>query len=178
MGKINPQYHQTVSQIQNEFELINKAKNNPEYFEPLYNKYYEQIFRFVHHRSINVQITKDIVSQIFLKALINIKTYKNKGVPFSSWLYRIAHNETIQWHRQNNNHRAVTLKSDDLVSEINEIDEKDLVIIELRYFEKRSVIEVSEILNISESNAKVRCHRAINRLRSLLLNKIKMYETK
>ena len=83
-------------EVKSERELINLAKKNSKYFEPIYKKYHEQIFRFVYQRLNNEDDAADITSQVFLKALLNLEKYEFRGFPFSSWLYRIALNEVNQ----------------------------------------------------------------------------------
>ena len=58
-------------EVKSEKELINLAKNNSNYFDPIYTKYHEQIFRFVYQRLNNQDDAADITSQVFLKALLN-----------------------------------------------------------------------------------------------------------
>ena len=55
---------------------------------------------------------------------------------------------------------------------INELDELKVLILEMRYFEKRSFKEIASILNITESNAKVRTYRVLERLKKIMLKNI------
>lgn len=178
--------------MQEELKLIEAAKQNPARFEPLYNTYYEPIFRYVHQRVDDKESAFDITSQVFLKALTNISKYQYKGVPFASWLYRIATNEVYESFRQNQANRAINVDSihlydmmDDLeegrteemhallLKVLPELAEDDLQMIEMRYFEKRSFKEVSEILDITETNAKVRAHRIIEKLKKIFHKHLK-----
>ena len=65
----------------------------------LYDKHYKAIYLFIFHRIYDKEITADLTSQVFLKALINLKTFKYKNVPFKAWLMRIASNEVGQYYR-------------------------------------------------------------------------------
>ena len=89
-------YHQTQKQLLSENDIVDAAKRDLKMFEPLYNKYHEQIFRYVYQKIESEYMAKDITSQIFLKAMNHIHQYQFKGVPFSSWLYRIAMSEVNQ----------------------------------------------------------------------------------
>ena len=84
--EVNPVYHQDSVRLNDEMLLINKAKGDPERFGPLYRKYHEQIFRYVHQRMDDEDLAFDVTSQVFMKALINLHKYEYRGVPFSSWL--------------------------------------------------------------------------------------------
>ena len=180
-------YHQTNNQLLTENELVIAAKKDLKKFEPLYNKYHEQIYRYVYQRVDSRDIAKDITSQVFLKAMNNLHKYQFKGVPFSSWLFRIAMSEVYQSFKDKKAERTINIETDSIKDLIDEMDEdgldfklklvinkiaelpdKELELIELRYFEKRPYKEISELLNISESNAKVKIHRIINKLKMVV----------
>jgi RNA polymerase sigma-70 factor (ECF subfamily) len=189
---INPHFHHTNEQLNEELRIIEAAKSNPERFAPLYDKYYKQIFNYVYQRMDSKDTAFDITGQVFLKALTNLQKYQFKGVPFASWLYRIAHNEVMQLFRTQKDKRAINADIGDLryiyqeVEEpffeeyipaikklIQELDSEDLQMVELRYFEKRPFKEIAEILDITEVNAKVRMYRIIEKLKKSL-SKIKV----
>ena len=73
--------------------LINEVKTNNESFVKLYDYYYPKILGYCFRRTLDLNLSKDITSETFLKAFIGIAKYQWKGVPFSSWLFRIASNE-------------------------------------------------------------------------------------
>lgn len=184
---LNPHFHQTNQQLDEELAIINAAKLNPEHFAPLYTKYYKQIFNYVYQRLDSKDTAFDITAQVFLKALTNLPKYQFKGVPFSSWLYRIAHNEVMQLFRTQKDKRAINADISDLrnISEesevtffeeyiphikrlIQQLSSDDLQLVELRFFEKRPFKEISEILDITEVNAKVRMYRVVEKLKKSL----------
>jgi RNA polymerase sigma-70 factor (ECF subfamily) len=171
-------------------ELVAKAKKDMKYFEVLYRKYYSQIFKFVRKRVANADLVNDITSQVFLKAMLNIEKYKHQGFPFSSWLYRIALSELGDMFRAETAERALkvewsnsadllndldesTSKTDvnQLASALNILSEDNLSMIEMRYFEKVKLKEIAVIMDLSESNAKVKMHRTLNKLRKHLKEK-------
>ena len=185
---VNPVYHQTNDRLQEELSWITSAKKDPERFGPLYKKYHEQIFRYVHQRMDDQELAFDVTSQVFIKALSNIHKYEYRGVPFSSWLYRIAKSELYQAFRDRKARRTVNVESMHLFEMIEEfeeddssenkkklidclrmLNERDLQLIEMRYFERRSYREIGEILEITENNAKVRAFRALERLKKLFM---------
>lgn len=167
-----------------EQDLIEKAKKDNRFFAPLYKKYHEPIFRFVYQRMDGQDDAADVTSQVFLKALVNLKKYEFKGFPFSSWLYKIALNEVNQFYRNNKNKRTVNVEEGqlkDIIEESGErfddnkrekllkvlasLKEDRLLLIEMRFFEKRSFKEMSQILNITENNAKVKTYRALDEMK-------------
>jgi RNA polymerase sigma-70 factor (ECF subfamily) len=188
--RVHSNFHQTNQLLQDELDLIKKAQNNPEQFGPLYKKYHEQIFRYIYQRMDDVELAHDITAQVFIKALLNINKYEYRGVPFSSWLYRIAKSELYQSFRDKKAERTINIDTVNVVAIIDEIEsdeteenkkhllhslsllkEKDVQLIELRFFEKRSFKEMGEILELTENNAKVKTFRALEKLKTLFLTK-------
>jgi RNA polymerase sigma-70 factor (ECF subfamily) len=169
--------------------IILKAKLDPKAFRPLYEKYYKKIFLFVLHRVPEKELSADITSQVFLKALLGLDKYQIRGLPFSSWLYRIAINECNSFFRKNKKERTVVLEdfhagylyeemfgenvAEELKVRLPSILEKlkpaELQLIELRFLESRSFREVSEILNITETYAKVRTYRILGKMKKLFI---------
>lgn len=181
-------YHQTQVQLFDEMKMIELSKENPVKFEVLYNKYYQQIFNYVKNRVEDQETAFDVTSQVFLKALNNIHKYEYRGVPFSSWLYRIAKSEVYQLYRDEKAKKHINIdvselnhliyKNDHDVDQeekiakalvvIKKLKPNELSLIELRFFEKRSFKEIADILYITENNAKVRCFRILNKLRTMM----------
>lgn len=176
---------QTTQQIEHESSLIEKAKKDVAAFRPLYDFYYKPIFLFVHHRVGKKDLSADLTSQVFLKALQNINRYQFRGLPFSAWLYRIALNEVTDFFRRQSKHRYVTIEEeqlnnfhielmdnfsidhlhDRLEEMLQRLDSDELHIIELRFFEERPFKEMAQILGISEIYSKVKTYRVLDKLR-------------
>jgi len=187
---INPQYHKTEDQINSEQQLVEAAKVDTKNFRPIYNKYYEIVFRFIFQRTGNEEITTDIVSEVFYKALNNLQKYEFRGLPFSSWLLRIAHNETIKHYRKVSRSRVVKLQTEHLQNLTEEENENyleelkpylltvlkglkidDLQLIEMRFFEGRPFKEIAEIMNKKESAIKMKIYRILEKLKVSLQKK-------
>lgn len=176
--------------IQSEWQEIQAAQRNSAMFRPLYERYFDPIFRFIMSRCGEENVAGDICSQVFLKAMQKIKSYEFKGVPFSAWLYRIASNEVAQHYRNTKKLRVVSAEEtqiEDIVEEmefddysayrdvmlevLEELKPIDLQLIEMRFFEKRPFKEISDILGLSESNAKVKTYRILERLKKKILKR-------
>jgi RNA polymerase sigma-70 factor (ECF subfamily) len=189
-----PTYHKTTKEIEGEKELILKAQKTPKDFAPLYEQYYLQIFKYVIKRVKDENDAAEITSTIFAKALFNIKKFKFKGFPFSSWLYRIASNEITDYYRKkqaskyvrvtedqlnyliDNAVEEITIQSDkeekfsQLIISLELLTDDDLELIEMRFFEERSFKEMAGILNLTEGNARIKTHRAITKLKNSIKN--------
>lgn len=186
--KVSKAYHQTIPQQLNELEVVTLSKKDPRHFEPLYRKYYEQIFRYINNRVSEESLAFDLTSQVFLKALKNISKYEYRGVPFSSWLYRIAKSEVYQSYRDDKSSRVINIETaniaslplelDDyfekenkiatIIEKLKELKPEELTLIELRYFENRSYKEIGEIMSLTENNAKVKSFRVIAKLKKMI----------
>lgn len=180
-------YHQSKSAIEEEASHINRAKKDARFFAPIYKKYHSQILRFAYQRLDDKTAATDLTQQIFLKAMQNLSKYENRGLPFSSWLYRIAINELNQLFRNNKKLRTIALNeqiTQGLVTEMEdeELSEKktligaclkqlsadDFQLIEMRFFENRPFKEIGEMLNITENNSKVKTYRILKKLKAIL----------
>ncbi len=177
-------YHVSDEAMRAELVIIDASKENPAAFAPLYDKYHEPIFRYIHQRIDDKDTAFDLVQQVFLKALENIRRFEFRGLPFASWLYRIAKSEVYQALRNNQKLRAVnidTVQVGELFEEIKEdlseekakkatetiaaLEEDDLQLIEMRFFERRPFKEIGQILGITEVHAKVKTYRLLDRIR-------------
>lgn len=172
-------------QVINEEDDILRSIKNPENFRVLYERYYRQIFLFILHRVGDKELSGDVSSQVFLKALCNLHKYQPRGLPFSAWLYRIAVNECNEFFRKAKRLRVVVLDeahSEKLYEEIMDHDPleevkrmlpkvleklkfEELQLIELRFLENRPFLEVANILGITENYAKVRTYRILGKMK-------------
>ncbi|MGB0915737.1 MAG: RNA polymerase sigma factor [Crocinitomicaceae bacterium] len=166
--------------------MIALAKKQSRYFGVLYDRYFEQIFRFVFKKLGGQEdLAGDITQQAFMKAMANIEKYEDRGLPFSSWLYRIAQNEVLMYFRKAKKNVVVAIDEnrimdlageanlsnsmsiDDqekLIEMLNNLKEDQIAIIELRFFQEMSFKEIAEIYNITEANAKMRTYRILERI--------------
>lgn len=172
-------------------ELISRAKKDPQIFGQIYDKYYPRIFGYILNRTGNLQLAQDITSETFFKALKKLWQFRWQNVPFSSWLYRIAGNEIVNHYRKNK-HRTVPIEEvaepaadSDLARELMEAEKaierhRDFIIIRnkigtlsfkyqeviiLRFFEKKKIKEISEILKKREGTVKSLLSRGLEKLR-------------
>ena len=184
---IEPSRHISQEEILNEFHEVQESVKNPEKFQILYDRYFSAIFNYVYRRIDEEEITADLTSQTFLKALRNLKKYKFRGVPFSAWLYRIASNEIYRHYRLTNKKLVYSFDEyefenlieqnaeqdeepdiDYVIRQMHTMSESDIEVLELRFFEEKGFAEIAYILEISEATAKMRTYRAIEKLRKLL----------
>ena len=173
-----------------EEQIILLAKKDRKNFKHLYNKYFERIFLFILRRSENEDLAQELTQQTFIKAMLNIEKFEFKGFPFSSWLYRIGLNELNLFYRENKKRRCISLDqtelpelseelpeegnssftNENLIKAFNVLTDGEMTLLEMKYFEKRSHQEISEILGITVANAKVKLHRIIKKMRDKMVD--------
>lgn len=92
-----------------EAALVLRAQNDPAAFGILYERYINRVYAYIYHRVGNTQDTEDLTARTFYRALDKLHTYEDRGLPFSAWLFRIAHNLVANWHRDRGRRRFLSL---------------------------------------------------------------------
>lgn len=92
-------------------ELIARAKEEPEAFGVLYERYVARIYRYLYYRTGNPQDAEDLTARTFYRALKSLPRYQDRGLPFAAWLYRIAHNVVANWLRDRSRRPVVALEA-------------------------------------------------------------------
>ena len=97
----------------NEAEILQHAiGGDKEAFSILYQNHVSRIYNYIFYRTGNELEAEDLTAKVFFRAMNHIKTYRNLGVPFAAWLYRIAHNLVANWRRDSARRQDVTLEED------------------------------------------------------------------
>ena len=174
--------------MQDEESLVRRAKqHDQEAFAQLYEEYFDKIYRYVTLRMGDRMEAEDITQQVFLNAIKAISSFKWKGVPFSAWLFRIAHNQVVDCLRKKTKRATATLEE----SEVTSDDDPQLIferklnieqltlatkkltpaqqeVISLRFASEMSINQVAKIMGKSEGAIKALQHSAIVALRKEL----------
>ena len=169
--------------------LQRATQGDAEAISILYERYVNRIFNYIFYRTGSVFDAEDLTARVFYRALKHLGTYRNMGVPFSAWLYRIAHNLVANWHRDNSRRKELPLEEveiplgsgdhpetslvagqevERLLKAIRKLqaDRQQLVI--LKYVEGLSNAEIGVIMGRSEGAIKSLYHRTLVELRSTL----------
>lgn len=175
--------------VDGEIRTIESAiRGESEAFGLLYDKYQPQIYRFIYLKVGHREEAEDLTHQVFVNAWQNIHKYQIRSFPFTSWLYRIARNQVIDYYRAYKGNREQNLES---VAELKtettleltldtsltfqkvkaamaklHPDYQDILI--MRYTEDLSLRETAAALEKSIGAVKVAQHRAIANLKKLL----------
>ena len=82
-------------------ELVYRVQSGQlDTFTVLYEEYFDRLFRYVYIRLGKVEQAEDITQEVFVRAFEDISTYRCRGRPFIAWLFRIAHNLIVDYHRR------------------------------------------------------------------------------
>ena len=179
--------------LEQEKHLVERARNDIEAFGELYDKYYSQILGYVLKRTASIEVTQDITSEVFFKALKSLQKFHWKGVPFSAWLYRVANNEIANHFRKNGRRQLELDKISNSIAYSEPSSESELLaaeaelkkhedflvlheniaklpvryqeVVVLRYFENKRIHEIAGILGKREGTVKSLLHRCLEKLR-------------
>jgi RNA polymerase sigma-70 factor (ECF subfamily) len=170
-------------------QLVIWARDDTAAFGELYTRYVKKIYNYIYYRTGNHHDAEDLTSRVFFRALAHIDSYTDRGVPFSAWLYRIAHNLVANWHRDRSRQKVVPLDeyisndsgptapesvtenledSENLLEKIRELPEERQQLLVLKFVERLSNAEIGEIMNRTEGAIKSLYHRTLLSLRERL----------
>ena len=174
--------------MHDEESLIRRAKQHDQVaLTQLYEENFDRIYRYIVLKIGDRTEAEDMTQQVFLNALQSISSYNWKGMPFSSWLYRIAHNQIVDHLRKKSKRMTVPLDDsmpvhtddprqaaeqkieiEEVVSATKGLTRAQQEVISLRFGGELSVAEVAKTMHKSEGAVKALQHSAIAALRRAL----------
>jgi len=189
-GAIHVNREQKLTKDQVDRYVVLAQKGESSAFEALYDHFYDQIFRYIAFKTSDSLIAEDLTEDVFLRMLESIRKFKPQGHPFSSWLFRIAHNRVIDHYRKQGRNKNVPLDTilttvgesqstlDTYVEtklamrEVNQamenLTELQREVLNLRFAGGLSIKETAEAVNRNENSVKALQHSAVKKLRVLL----------
>ncbi|MCH8062601.1 MAG: sigma-70 family RNA polymerase sigma factor [Chloroflexi bacterium] len=123
-------------------DLVMKAQEGDQSsFALLYERFFDQIFRYVSFKTGSPTEAEDITGEVFVRMIESIHRFKWQGHPFSSWLFRIAHNLIVDYFRKKGKKALVPLEgsADNLQSDQVDVDRR--IDLELAMDEIRRAME-------------------------------------
>lgn len=175
--------------MQDEEGLIRRAKeHDPVALTQIYEENFDRIYRYIVLKMGDRVEAEDMTQQVFLKAIQSISSYKWQGMPFSSWLYRIAHNQVVDYLRKKSKRPLVPLDEglsagdddprreaekkmeiEELAAATKQLTPAQQEVISLRFSSELSIAEVARVMGKSEGAVKALQHAAIIALRKVLV---------
>lgn len=179
-----------------EKKLLQDIKENPTFFGKIFDEYYKPIFNYIFHRVADYDVSRDIAADTFLKAYLNITSFTWKNISILTWLYRIATNEVNYYYRKNKAsqiayelfasqaerlfefddyktekqllHEEIELNLDyqKVQKAMKKLKMKYQEVLALRFFEKKQILEIAEILDKKEGTVKSLLSRGLEKLKS------------
>ena len=168
--------------------LVSRAQGGQrEAFGLLYEEYEGRVYRYVFARTRQVEQAEDLTQEVFVRAFDGIRSYRDRGMPFSGWLFRIAHNLVIDHYRWLAKHRSIELADvqttsvDDPVAEVEKKAEIERIleavpnltpgqreVISLRFGAGLHLAEAAAVMGKSIGAVKMLQHQAVTRLKRIL----------
>ncbi|HKJ27048.1 MAG TPA: sigma-70 family RNA polymerase sigma factor [Anaerolineales bacterium] len=175
-----------VLNYSDEDALARAAEGDSEAFGVLYDRYVGRIYNYIYYRTGNTHDAEDLTSRVFTRAMKHIPNYEDRGVPFSAWLYRIAHNLVANFHRDNSRKQivgldehysipagveqpeSVVVRSEEeefLLSLVEKLPDDRQQLLILKFVDHLSNSEIGEIMGRTEGAIKSLYHRTLLALR-------------
>ena len=174
--------------MQDEQGLVQRAqRHDEEAFAQLYEKYFDKIYRYVALKIGNRVEAEDMTQTVFINALHSISAYKWRGLPFSAWLFRIAHNQVVDYLRKKTRQTTLPLNEsvtafgdnpqqitehkmniEQLVLATRELTPAQREVVALRFAGELPIAQVAKVMGKSEGAVKALQHSAILALRKIL----------
>ena len=168
--------------------ILRAIQGDEDAFSRLYALYQSAIYRYVFFRVSDEKDAEDLTEEVFVRAWEALPGYRPGEFPFSSWLYRIAHNLTVDFHRKRppaspsgpetlgslatspSTEQTVEDRQTfaELATAVRQLDDEDQTVIILRFVHGLPHQEVAAIIGKSVSAARVIQHRALARLGRIL----------
>lgn len=168
-----------------EKNLLERAKEDKEAFGIIFEEYFSSVLNYIYGRIGSKENAKDLTEEVFTRALLSLDKYKDRGMPYSNYLIKIATNLINDFIKSN---KKLLLK-DDIEIEYKEnfldLEEKKFLyvqkailklplkyqnVLSLKIFEKKKIREIGEILNMNENTVKTILKRGIEKLKLELQN--------
>ena len=173
--------------------LARAAQGDLDAFGSLYEQYVERIYNYIYYRTGNSYDAEDLTERVFMRAMRHINTYHDRGLPFSAWLYRIAHNLVANWYRDNSRRKEIPLDDGILMVHQSNYPEQEVLhseererllhvirklppdrqqLVILKFVDHLSNAEIGQIMSRTEGAVKSLYHRTLLSIREKLENNL------
>jgi len=174
-------------------QLVEEAKTNTEAFANLYDYFFPKVYGFVMSKVGSEEIAEDIVSEVFIKLLENLHKYEERGLPFAAWLFTIARNTIFDHYAKSKKTENVSLDEsieikdekkenspadiavatelkDKVKAVMNKLPEREVTILQMKFFSGLNNREIAAALDLSESNIGIILYRVLRKIKPDLNN--------
>jgi len=167
-----------------ERDLVERAQRDSRQFGALYDRHFQQIYRFVYSRVREQTAAEDVTSEVFMKALKAMPRYQDTGRPFAAWLYQIAVNAIADRYRTQRPTQAIDdfhdlsvagPALDELAAHrdevrriwalVAELPHQQRTALVLKFQEDMKIADIAVAMGKSAGAVKLLIHRGVTRLR-------------
>lgn len=170
--------------------LVERAtQGDREAFGVLYQRYVQRIYNYIYYRVGHAAEAEDLTARVFYRAMRSMPRYKERGLPFSAFLYRIAHNLVANWHRDSKRRPEIPLEDawlppraegdpedklilneerERLLQAIRRLPPERQELLIFKFVDRLSNAEIGQIMGRSEGAIKSLYHRTLVALRAEL----------
>lgn len=171
-----------------EQKLVEDAKCNSDAFGRLYDNYFPRVYAFVAAKINDRANSEDLVSEIFMKIMENIGKFEWRGLPFAAWIFRIARNVLNDYYSKSGRNKTADIDEVIGLAEdpektsplkkaaqgeltaavknvLSELPEKELTVVQLKFFSQLTNREIVDVTGISESNVAVILYRTLRKIK-------------
>ena len=167
-------------------DLVLRARADPDAFAQLYRRHHPAIARYVRRRVGEGEVARDLVAETFLAALESLHRYRDRGLPFRAWLYRLATSRVNRWARRKGRLVWRELEREPHARDPEEgsgesaelaraallaLPPRYQTVLALHHLEGLSVEEVAAALGCRPGTVKARLSRGRERLRRILASR-------
>lgn len=179
---------ETIALSSQNISLIERAKlGDSEAFTEIYENNYSRIYSYIYYRVDSQEIAEDLASDVFVRLVKGIHTYRDKGRPIIAWLYTIAGNLVRDYYRKHGRIQLMPIDDREIVSYHDPAHQIDLDIsikqlksairhltadqaqvIILKFIDGLSNRNIANVMGKPEGSIKSLQHRALRSLRKTL----------
>ncbi len=189
--------NETLKLMANETDLAARAADEAAAFAAIYDHYFPRVYNYVRYRVRDLDLTDELTSLIFERALTRISTFQPEKAPFGAWLFAIARHAIQDHFRAERRRRWLSLdffvehpspgvlpeeaadQADTIqrmLNAVSQLDAREQDLIALKFTSRLDNVQIARITGLSESNVGVILYRALHRLRTLLNGKENSYD--
>jgi len=178
----------TFMNLEEEKQLVDDARTDSASFGKLYDFYFGKVFGFVAAKVNDRGDAEDITSEVFMKALENLDNFEWRGMPFAAWLFTIARNTIINYYEKSGRTKHSSLdeafhvkddkrevsphkkaEQEELSSKVRhvlgQLSEKELNVVQLKFFGELNNREIMKVTGLSESNVGIILYRTLRKIK-------------
>ena len=175
----------TGGSIMDEKIIAHILDGHPDDFGILVDKYYNELFVFIHNQTNDIEMTKDILQEICMRLYQNLSKYDSRKATYRTWMYRVASNYVFSYLKKQKYYikdydfNFVSANEDIIQQCIQEDDVKQIISVMkkvlnakhyqmmiLHFFSDLSVLEIAETLHVSEKTVRNTISLSIKKTRN------------